>query len=383
LSSGASSDSESAIIESARAFVRAEIAPRRGELDREGHFPLEIFERAHRAGFLTAWLPEDLGGEGLELQAMSVLAEEIAYGDAGVATSMFVAFLASCPVLSFGTEEQKNRWLRPLAERPTFASFAWTEPDGSTSLLFRRGGTTARRDGGGYRLRGQKTFITNAPVASWMTVFARNEEGGALNCFIVPTETAGVQITEPHRKLGQRASSTGDVFLEDVLVPSDQRIGSDGEGAQIALDAMSRSRIGVAAMAVGIARAARDRVVDYGHHRRTGSGQRLILQQDYRFRLAEMDLAIEAARLLVRRAGSEAMTGQGELTRWSSMAKLFAADTAVRITGAAVEMLGGQGYTEEGGVEKLMRDAKLLEIYEGPPAIQKILLAEWATRKSG
>jgi alkylation response protein AidB-like acyl-CoA dehydrogenase len=308
--------------------------------------------------------------------------EEVAYGDVGVATSTFLLELAAGPLMHFGTPEQKRRWLQPLTEQLRFASYGWTEPQGSSNLFGQPAATVATPVEGGFELTGLKSTISNAHVASLFTIFARLEGGpDGLTCFVLPRESPGLSTRAPYRKMGQRAADTGEITLDRVFVSQDQLLGRPGQGAHIAVRAIKASRVGVCAMAVGVARRARDLVIQHGHARITSDGRRLIQQQDYRFRVAELEAAIETVRSLCWRASHEVEHGP-ESTKLSSTAKLVGAEMAVKWTSQAIEMLGAQGYLESGLAEKLYRDAKALQIYEGPPAIQKMIIADTATRPS-
>lgn len=370
---------QSSMREMARSFSLRELVPRRREFDEHGCFPTELYQQAFDLGFMNAILPKTNGGLGLSMVDLAVFGEEIAYGDLGFATSLMVSLLATGPLIYFGTEEQRNRWLSPLSEKLSFCSFAMTEPEGSSPRAIK---TRARRADGGYVLDGSKAFITNAAVADWFAVFARVDgDPGLLSCFIVPADAPGVTVGSPYRKMGQRASTTAEVSLAEVRVSAECRVGNEGDGERIAMASLCRSRTGVGVMGVGVARAARDLVVDWAHVRRLPGGFPLVAQQDYRFSLAELDVQIETARSMAWRACWEQDNGPDKV-RYSSIAKLYGGNVAVAVTGRAVEMLGGTGYVEEGIVEKLMRDAKLLQIYEGPQAVQKMLVAEFATKRA-
>ena len=378
-------DEQLAVQARAREFALAELVPRRLELDQHNQFPQELYRRAFDQGFLRLSMPREVGGDGRPYLDTILAIEELGYGDLGFGTSLFVQWLNIGALVHHGTPEQRARWLRPLADGSSFCSFAMTEPHaGSAGVQLAR--TVARPVDGGYELSGQKCYITNAPVAGWFTVMARVEPSPLpagqfpLACFIVPRESAGLSVRAPYHKLGQRASATGELTLERVFVEAGNLVGAIGDGTRIALTSLNYGRSGIGAMGVGVARAARDLVLKFAYERRTFGNQRLIAQQDYRFRLAEIDVRIHAARLLAWRAGWEIDNGSSP-ERFASMAKLFGGDLAVSVTGAAVEMLGGLGFMQEGAVEKLMRDAKLLQIYEGPPAVQKTLLAEYATKR--
>lgn len=348
----------------------------------DDHEPtLSIYQAAFDAGLCTAVLPKDVGGGGASLLELAGAAEEVAYGDLGIATSIFVITLGSGPLTLFGTEEQKQKWLPGLTEKLGFCSFAWTEPEGSSNLFGRPASTIARPIDGGYELSGTKSTITNAPVASFFTVFARIEGQNGLTAFLVPREARGVSTSAPYRKHGQRASFTGELVLDGTPVSETDIIGRPGQGIQIAMRSFARSRAGIGALAVGVSRRARDLVIEHGYDRVASDGKPLIFQQDFRFRLAQMEAEIEAARALTLRAVWEVEHGRDGV-RLSSCAKLLCGNMAVSITDTAAEMLGAKGYLESGIIEKLRRDAKALQIYEGPPAIQKMLIAEQATRRS-
>jgi alkylation response protein AidB-like acyl-CoA dehydrogenase len=283
----------------ARGFVKEHILPRT-DLDTHGHFPRDLYQSAFDAGFVTAMIPRDLGGGEKSVSDMVLAAEEFGYGDLGVATSTFLLTLATGGILHFGTDSQKQRWIVPLTEELRFASHAWTEPEGSSNLIGQPAATVARPVDGGFVLNGAKSTISNANVSSMFCVFARVEPGPAgLSCFIVPRNAKGVETRNPYKKMGQRAADTGELLLHDVFVPSQDLLGRTGEGVVIAMRAMRASRIGIAAMAVGVARRARDLVIQYGHARTAGDGRRLIEQQDYRFRVAEFEAEIEMIRALV------------------------------------------------------------------------------------
>ena len=363
----------------AREFTSQNILPRT-DLDIHGHFPLDLYEAAFKAGFITGSLPTRYGGGGKSTFESILAAEEFAYGDLGVATSTFLMKLSTGSLLGFGTEEQKERWLTPLTQKLKFASYAWTEPEGSSNLVGRPATTSAKPVEGGFLLNGVKSTISNATVASMYTVFARIEDGKeGLSCFIVPREAAGLEVSNPYKKMGQRAGDTGQIIFKNVFVPTQDQIGKAGQGVQIGMRSIRASRVGVAAMAVGVAKRARDLAKVYGHTHFAGDGTPLIQQQDFRMQIAQIEAEIEMVRSLAWRACWEVDFGE-EATKLSSCAKLIGADMAVRVTNKASEMLGASGYLESGLAEKLIRDAKVLQIYEGTATIQKILIADTATR---
>jgi alkylation response protein AidB-like acyl-CoA dehydrogenase len=363
----------------ARLFVREQIIPR-SDLDHFGCFPWEVYQQAFDQGFVTSMLPSHLGGGGRSPFELILAAEEFGYGDLGVATSTLLMNLSTASLLQFGTVDQQERWIRPLTEQLRFAAHAFTEPEGSSNLFHLPATTTAKPVLGGYLLRGVKSTISNASVASMFTVFARMEPGpGGLTCFVVSRNAPGIYVSNHYRKMGQRAADTGEIRFNDVFVPNEDLIGKPEQGNQIAMRAIRGSRVGVGAMAIGVARRAQKLIKQYGHQRLVSNGSKLIEQQDYRFRLAEIEAHIEMVRALCWRACWEVVHGN-QATKLSSCAKLAGANMAVWATNLGVEMLGAQGYLESGLMEKLLRDAKVLQIYEGPASVQKTLIAEVCTR---
>ena len=366
---------QEALREMTHKFAANEIRPRAAEWDREGVFPLDLFRKAFDLGLMTGFIPELYGGQGLTMLESCILEEEISWGCSGVATSMNANALALGPILLAGTDEQKRAFVQPFATEFRFASFCLTEPGAGSDV----GGiaTTARRDGDGYVLNGRKCFITNGVHASQYTVFAstdRSRGHKGLSAFVVPRETPGVSSGKKEDKMGQRASETSDVLFEDVLVPEANRLGAEGEGFKIAMRTIDYARAGVAAMAVGVARAAYEHAAGYGRQR-VQFGQPIAMNQAIYFLLADMATDIEAARLLTWKAAWLADQGRRN-TKESSFAKAFAADLAMRAATDAVQIFGGYGYMKDYPVEKLMRDAKLLQIFEGTSQIQRMVIAK-------
>jgi len=366
---------QEALREMAHKFAANEIRPWAGEWDRDGVFPLELFRKAFGLGLMTGFIPEIYGGQGLTMLDTCILEEEISWGCSGVATSMNANALALGPILLAGTGEQKRLFVQPFATEFRFASFCLTEPGAGSDA----GGiaTTARRDGDGYVLNGRKCFITNGVHASQYTVFAstdRSRGHRGLSAFVVPRETPGVSSGKKEDKMGQRASETSDVLLEDVRVPEANRLGAEGEGFKIAMRTIDYARAAVAAMAVGVARAAYEHAAEYGRQR-VQFGQPIAMNQAIYFLLADMATDIEAARLLTWKAAWLADQGKRN-TKEASFAKAFAADLAMRAATDAVQIFGGYGYMKDYPVEKLMRDAKLLQIFEGTSQIQRMVIAK-------
>jgi len=366
---------QEALREMAHKFSVHEIRPRAAEWDRDGVFPLELFRKAFDLGLMTGFIPEIHGGQGLTMLDTCILEEEISWGCSGVATSMNANALALGPVLLAGTVEQKRAFVQPFATEFRFASFCLTEPGAGSDA----GGiaTTARRDGDGYVLNGRKCFITNGVHAAQYTVFAstdRSRGHRGLSAFVVPRETPGVSPGKKEDKMGQRASETSDVLFEDVRVPEGNRLGAEGEGFKIAMRTIDYARAAVAAMAVGVARAAYEHAAEYGRQR-IQFGQPIAMNQAIYFLLADMATDIEAARLLTWKAAWLADQGKRN-TKEASFAKAFAADLAMRAATDAVQIFGGYGYMKDYPVEKLMRDAKLLQIFEGTSQIQRMVIAK-------
>jgi len=366
---------QEALREMSHKFAATEIRPRAAEWDRDGIFPIELLRKAFDLGLMTGFIPEIFGGQGLTLLEACILEEEISWGCSGVATSMNANALALGPILLAGTEAQKRAFVQPFATEFRFASFCLTEPGAGSDP----GGiaTTARRDGDGYVLNGRKCFITNGAHASQYTVFAstdRSRGHKGLSAFVVPREAPGVSTGKKEDKMGQRASETSDVLFEDVRVPEANRLGAEGEGFKIAMRTIDYARAGVAAMAVGVARAAYEHAADYGRQR-VQFGQPIAMNQAIYFLLADMATDIEAARLLTWKAAWLADQGRRN-TKESSFAKAFAADLAMRAATDAVQIFGGYGYMKDYPVEKLMRDAKLLQIFEGTSQIQRMVIAK-------
>jgi acyl-CoA dehydrogenase len=319
-------------------------------------------------------IPEEYGGVGLAMFDGMLIGEELSWGCAGIAVSIVANMLGAAPVVLAGTDEQKRTWLPPLVETPILCSFALTEPNAGSDVSGIQ--TTAVRDGDEYVLNGSKMFITNAGHAAWIVVFASTDKSQGhrgLSAFVVPTTLDGVTIEKHLDKMGQRATDTSAVAFQDVRVPAENRLGEEGEGFKIAMRTLDHTRPGTAAGAVGVARAAYEYSVDYSRER-VQFGQPIAMNQGVNFLIADMAAEIEAARLLTWQAAW--LLDQGRrATLQSSFAKRFASDTAMKVTTDAVQIFGGYGYIKEYPVEKLMRDAKLFQIYEGTSQIQRLVIA--------
>jgi acyl-CoA dehydrogenase len=370
------SEDQRSLRELAHEFAEKEIRPRAAECDEHQTHPADVIEQAHALGLMNLHLPADLGGPELGLLDGAVITEELCWGCSGIATSLMANGLGAGPVIAAGTEEQKRTWLAPLLDAPILCSFALTEPDAGSDVA--RLKTTAERRGDEYVLNGSKTFITNAGHAEWATVFAKTDPDRGhrgISAFVVPMDTPGVTIEKHLDKMGQRATDTSAFALTDVVVPAANRLGEEGDGFRIAMMTLDGTRPATAIGAVGVARAAFELACEYSKERVT-FGQPIAMHQGVSFLIADMATKIEAARLLTWQAAWMLDSGWGrKATLYSSMAKRFAADTAMEVTTDAVQIFGGYGYIKEYPVEKLMRDAKLYQIYEGTSQIQRLVIA--------
>jgi acyl-CoA dehydrogenase len=369
------SDDQQRLVETARKFTREKIIPVAGKLDEHGTFPKELFEEAWEVGLMNAEVPQEYGGLGLSTVDHVLMAEEVNYGCAGIGTSMFGNNLGAMPLILAGTEEQNKKYLGSLTEKPIFAAYACSEPDAGSDVAGMK--TTIRKVGDEYVMNGVKRWITNARYASWFTVFARSGDAKdrhkGISCFVVDAASKGVTIGKKEDKMGQRASDTSDIIFEDVKLTKANLVGEEGQGFKVAMKTFDRSRPWIAAGACGIMRRALDESRKYALERKA-FGQPIAQFQAVQFMLAEMAMKYEATRLLMLKASWS--IGQGKLDAIeSSYAKAFGADSAMAVATDAVQIFGGYGYTREYPVEKLMRDAKLLQIYEGTSQIQRMVIA--------
>jgi acyl-CoA dehydrogenase len=368
-------DEQIALRELAHEFAEKEIRPRAAQYDEHSTHPADVIAKAHEVGLMNVHVPEEYGGLGLGGFEGMLIGEELSWGCAGMAVSIVVNTLAAAPVLIAGSDEQKRRLLPPLIDEPILCSFALTEPNAGSDVSGIQ--TTAVRLGDDYVLNGSKMFISNAGHCEWMVVFAstdRSQGHRGLSAFVVPRNADGVTIEKHLDKMGQRSTDTSSVAFQDVKVPAADRLGDEGQGFKIAMTTLDFTRPGTAAGAVGVARAAYEYAVDYARER-IQFGQPIAMNQGVNFLIADMAAEIEAARLLTWQAAW--LHDQGHrATLQSSFAKRFAADTAMKVTTDAVQIFGGYGYIKEYPVEKLMRDAKLFQIYEGTSQIQRLVIAK-------
>jgi len=358
----------------AHEFAEKEIRPRAAGYDEHSTHPADVIAKAHELGLMNPHVPEEHGGLGLSAFDGMLIGEELAWGCAGIAVSIVANTLGAAPVLLAGLDEQKREWLPRLVEEPILCSFALTEPNAGSDVSGIQ--TTAIRQGDDYVINGSKMFITNAGHASWLVVFASTDKSKGhrgLTAFIVPADLDGVTVEKHLDKMGQRATDTSAIAFSDVKVPAANRLGDEGEGFKVAMRTLDYTRPGTAIGAVGVARAAYEFAVDYSRER-VQFGQPIAMNQGVNFLIADMAAEIEAARLLTWQAAW--LLDQGKrATLQSSYAKRFASDTAMKVTTDAVQIFGGYGYMKEYPVEKLMRDAKLFQIYEGTSQIQRLVIA--------
>jgi acyl-CoA dehydrogenase len=367
-------DEQKDLREMAHNFAEKEIRPVAWDYDKDGTWPQEIIEKAWEVGLMNTHLPEDYGGSGLDYLSGCIIEEELGWGCSGIGTSIMCNGLASVPVILGGSEEIKKQYLGMLAEEPKLASFCLTEPDAGSDVSGMR--TTAVKMGDEYVINGSKCFITNGGYADWYTVYAKTDKDAGhkgISAFVVPRDAEGVTVDKKEDKLGQRASNTATISFNDVRIPKDNLLGEENKGFKLAMMTLDRTRPGVAAMAVGIGRAAFEFATEYSKER-VQFGVPIAMHQAIQFMIADMATKVEASRLLVWQSAS--LLDQGKRnTLASSHAKRFAADSAMEITVDAVQVYGGYGFIKEYPVEKLMRDAKIMQLYEGTSQIQRLVIA--------
>jgi alkylation response protein AidB-like acyl-CoA dehydrogenase len=358
-----------------RTFVREAITPHAAAWDRERTFPKDVHRQLAGLGAYGVLVPETYSGAGMDALALALILEEIAAGDGGTSTAISVNNCPVCSILlTYGNDAQKRDWLTPLARGEMLGAFCLTEPQAGSDASALR--TTATRDGDAYVLNGVKQFITsgkNGNVAIVMAVTDKAAGKRGISAFIVPTDTKGYVVARVEDKLGQHSSDTAQIIFEDCRVPAANLIGAEGEGYRIALSGLEGGRIGIAAQSVGMARAAFEAALSYAKERES-FGAPLFSHQAVQFRLADMATQLEAARQLIWHAASLKDAGQPCLTE-AAMAKLFASEAAERICSAALQIHGGYGYLSDFPVERIYRDVRVCQIYEGTSDIQKILIA--------
>lgn len=363
------------IRDAVRDFARNVVAPRASDIDKTSEFPADLVRKAGELDLMGIVVPEQYGGAGLDHISFTLLIEEIAAVSGALAVILDVhTSVGTEPILFFGTGKQKQRYLPRLSSGELLGAFALTEPDSGSDAASLT--TTATPRNGGYILKGVKTFITNVGVADLYIVMARTgETPGArgITAFIVESDSPGLGFGTPMHKMGLNGSPTGELVLDDVFVPAENRLSAEGEGFRIAMKALDSGRIGISAQAVGLARGALDLAVEYASQR-SQFGQTISRFEGIQFMVADMATAVDAARLMTWEAADACDRGL-PFTQLASMAKLFSTDAAMRVTTDAVQIFGGYGYITEFPVQRFMRDAKATQIYEGTNQIQRIVIA--------
>jgi alkylation response protein AidB-like acyl-CoA dehydrogenase len=367
-------EEQSLLRDTAREFAQNELAPHAAEWDREARFPAEAVAELGRLGFMGMVVPPEHGGPGADHVGYALAIEEIAAGDGATSTIVAVNSLCCMAVLGYGSKEQKRRFLKPMVAGDMLAAFCLTEPQaGSDAAAIK---TRARRRGNRWVLNGTKQFITSGSTAKVALVFAVTDpEAGrrGISAFIVPTDTSGYRVARLEHKLGQRASDTAQLVFDDMELTPDLLLGQEGEGYRIALANLEGGRIGIAAQALGMARAAYEAALGYAKERES-FGRKIIEHQAVAFRLADMATQIAAARGLVLDAAARRDAGEPALQA-AAMAKLFASEMAERVASDAIQVHGGYGYVADFPVERIYRDVRVCQIYEGASDIQRMLIA--------
>ena len=367
-----------------RELAEERIAPRAAEIDAKSEFPWDLKQLLAQQDLLGTWCEERYGGTGLDGIAQAILTEEIARADATTSLIPIVQKLGALPIMLAGSDEQKERWFPKLASGEWLIAFALTEAAAGSDVAANR--MRATRDGDAYVLNGSKRFITHGGIANLLSVFALTdaEAGGrkGMSAFVVETDSPGFAAPRTEHKMGIRGSPTAELTFDDVRVPAANRLGEEGEGFKLAMNTLDISRLGIAAQAVGIAQGALDAAVAYAAERRQ-FGERVVDLAPIGFMLADMTSQIEAARQLTYAAAARVDARTPDFPYWSSTAKLIAGDTAMRVTTDAVQVLGGYGYITEYPVERMMRDAKITQLYEGTQQVQRLIVARELLKRSG
>lgn len=358
----------------ARKFSEQEIIPRARDYDEKEIFPRDICAKAFSAGLMNFGVPRELGGPGLGILDTCLIQEELNYGCSGISNSISANDLGTLPVLLAGSDTHKRTYLGALVEKLTFCAFAITEPGAGSDVAAMS--TTYRRDGDSFVINGTKHFISNGSMADWIVTFAtvdKRLKHRGISCFVFPSSLPGITRNRMHGKLGQRAADTGEIVYDELRVPAEAMVGKEGEGFKYAMATFDHSRPEIGAIAVGVSQRALDECLKYSRQR-SAFGQPIANFQAIQFMMADMAVNIEAMRLLTYKAAWLVDRGQTP-NAISSYAKLFGSEACMKITTDAVQIFGGYGYMKEYPVEKLMRDAKLLQIYEGTSQIQHVVIA--------
>ncbi len=363
------------LVETAHQFAARVMRPAAEHHDQTGEFPREVLKKAWELGLMNTHIPEKYGGLGLGVLEGCMIAEETAWGCTGIGTAMEANTLAQCPLIVADDADINKRFLGPMTEAPILAAYCVTEPGAGSDVQGIK--TTARKVGDDYVINGSKMWITNGSVADWYFVLAYTDKDAGhkgMTGFVVPASTPGITVGRKEKNLGQRASDTRGITFEEVVVPARNRLGGEGRGWQLAMAAFDHSRPVVASAAVGLARSAMEHAIGYAQERKT-FGKPISSYQAISFKIADMAKDIEASRWLVRLAAWRVDRGERN-TLEASYAKCFAADTAVKTALEAVQIFGGYGYNTEYPVEKLLRDSKIFQIYEGTSEIQRLIIAK-------
>ncbi len=366
-------DEQEAMREMAHDFAEKEIRRVAWEYDKDGTWPQDIIDKAWEIGLMNGHLPEEYGGPGLSYLDGAIIEEELAWGCSGISTTLSCNGLASAPIALGASEELKKEYLGRLSEAPLLASFCLTEPDAGSDVSGMK--TTATKRGDKWVINGSKCFITNGEYANWYTVFAKTDKDAGhrgISCFIVPRD-AGVVVDKHEDKMGQRASNTATITFPEVEIPLNHLVGEENKGFKLSMMTLDRTRPGVAAMATGVTRAAWEMAMAYSKER-VQFGVPIAMHQAIQFILADMATKVHLSRLATYNAAT--LLDQGKRnTLESSHAKRFAADSAMEVATEAVQVFGGYGFIKEYKIEKLMRDAKILQLYEGTAQIQRLVIA--------
>lgn len=366
-------DEQRLIQQTARQFAQSVLAPQAAENDKKARFPRASIAEMGHLGLMGMLVPEEYDGAAADHLAYALALEEIAAGDGSCSTIMSVHNSVGCmPILNYGNEEQRGRWLAPMARGEMLAAFCLSEPDAGSDAASLC--TRATRTDSGYVLNGTKQFITSGKNAQLAIIFARTSDGKrGITAFVVSTDNPGYQVVREEQKMGQRASDTCQILLQDCHVSENDRLGEEGDGYRIALSNLEGGRIGIAAQAVGMARSAYEHALAFARDRRS-FGQPIIEHQAIAFKLADMATEVDAARLLVLRAAAR-RDNQKSCLKEASMAKLFASEMAERVCSRAVQIHGGYGYLGDYPVERIARDVRVCQLYEGTSEIQRLVIS--------
>jgi len=373
-------EDQAAVQKTAREFATNEVLPKAAEIDKEHRHPVELVKRMAELGFLGIAVPDQLGGSGMDNVSYALAMEEVARACASTAVIMSVNNSLVCdPIYRFGTPAQHDQFLKPLASGKLLGCFALSEPEAGSDAAAQK--TTAVKDGDHWVINGTKNWITNGPVADVCVLFTMNDKSlghKGITAFILPMKTKGVRTGPPDDKLGIRGSKSSQIYLDDVRLPHDHVLGEVGKGFAVAMSTLDGGRIGIAAQALGIARAALEDALGYAQQRRT-MGKPIIQHQAIAFKLADMATEIDAARLLTLRA-AYLKDHKQPFGKEAAMAKLYASDVANRAAREAIQIFGGNGYVTEFPVERHFRDAKITEIYEGTSEIQRLVISGYLAK---